>query len=516
MAVNTPDSASQVEDRIKADVQREAPDSNPYLTVHWLRSLIAGIARRIFDFYRDLNRVERRLFPDTADDETAPQWGNIYVGVKNPATAASGTVVATGNPGGLIGIGVTMVANGIEYTTTTSGTIAANVLSVASITRSGTIATVTTTTEHGLSSFVPVTIAGADQTQYNVTDAAIVITGLTTFEYTVVGSPATPATGTITATATTANVNVVASEFSFDTNLARDTALTLQSPIVDVDNTLYVIYSEIGGGTDEESTAEYKSRYLEKIRNPVAHFNDADIIAEAKKVPGVTRVFVQGSGTEIDQVQVTLLERFGTSARAVTGVAHGFETGGVTSLNGADQPEYNVQNVPILVESDFAFVYLISGTPATPATGTIFTASTIPLGQVRVYFMRDNDDDPIPSAGEVATVKAQLDTIRPATTSSANLIVAAPTGVPTNFTFTALSPDTPTMRLAIEANINQFFAERTNVGVDVDEDQYRSAIINTVDPDTGDLVDTFTLSTPTGDVAIDNGEIAIAGVVSFP
>ena len=66
MGVGTPDSATQVEDRIKADVQREAPDSNPYLTVHWLRSLIAGIARRIFDFYLDLNRTETRLFPDTA------------------------------------------------------------------------------------------------------------------------------------------------------------------------------------------------------------------------------------------------------------------------------------------------------------------------------------------------------------------------------------------------------------------------------------------------------------------
>ena len=60
MSVGTPDESTQVEDRIKADVQREAPDSNPYVRVHWLRSLIAGIARRIFDFYQDLTRTEAR------------------------------------------------------------------------------------------------------------------------------------------------------------------------------------------------------------------------------------------------------------------------------------------------------------------------------------------------------------------------------------------------------------------------------------------------------------------------
>lgn len=69
--------------------------------------------------------------------------------------------------------------------------------SVASITRSGTTATATVTS-HGYSNNDLVTIAGATQTDYN---DEFIITNVTTdtFDFTVANSPATPATGTITA-----------------------------------------------------------------------------------------------------------------------------------------------------------------------------------------------------------------------------------------------------------------------------------------------------------------------------
>ena len=70
--------------------------------------------------------------------------------------------------------------------------------SVTSITRSSTTATVTTSATNSLVTGQSVTIAGATQTQYNGT-FTITVTGGTTFTYTVSGSPATPATGTITA-----------------------------------------------------------------------------------------------------------------------------------------------------------------------------------------------------------------------------------------------------------------------------------------------------------------------------
>lgn len=70
---------------------------------------------------------------------------------------------------------------------------------ISSITRSSSTATVTTSTAHNLVTGDYVTISGAAQTEYNVT-AQITVTSTTTFTYTVSGTPATPATGTIVMT----------------------------------------------------------------------------------------------------------------------------------------------------------------------------------------------------------------------------------------------------------------------------------------------------------------------------
>lgn len=67
-----------------------------------------------------------------------------------------------------------------------------------SITRNGGVATVTTPVAHGLKNDTFVTIAGANQTEYNG-EFKITVTGSSSFSYTVTGTPVTPATGTITA-----------------------------------------------------------------------------------------------------------------------------------------------------------------------------------------------------------------------------------------------------------------------------------------------------------------------------
>jgi SPP1 family predicted phage head-tail adaptor len=71
-------------------------------------------------------------------------------------------------------------------------------VSIASLTRVTTTATVTTASPHGYSTGDFVTIAGAVETAYNG-EFQIVVTGASTFTYQVAGNPTTPATGTITA-----------------------------------------------------------------------------------------------------------------------------------------------------------------------------------------------------------------------------------------------------------------------------------------------------------------------------
>lgn len=514
MGVGTPDNAVQVEDRVKVDVQREAPDSDPFLRVSWLRSLIAGYSRRIFDFYQDLDRTEERVFPDTLDESGGAKWGEIYIGPENPETSSGGNAIATGSAGGEISIGETLTANSQEYTAVSSGTVSDNSINVLSITRTGTTATAITAGSHNLSSFVPVTISGAGESEYNLTDSDITVTGLDSFTYQVSGSPTSPATGTITAAYTSALIQVESSGFGDSTNLDADTPMKLGQPLANVDDTLYVDFGAVGGGADEESAEDYRDRRLDKIRNPVAHFNDADIIAKAKEVTGVTRVFVERAGTEIGTIAVTSITRTGNIAMVVTGSAHGFDSGQTTSITGAAEPEYNVTNARIIVEDSVTFYYVVLGAPSSPATGTITAATSIALGQVRVFFMRDNDANAIPTQSEVDDVKNELLTILPATTSVNDLIVSAPVAVPTDYTFTALTPNTATMRDAIDQNLDQFYEEQTTVGVDIDEDAYRAAIKNTVDPDTSDTVQSFELSEPVGDIVINSGQIGTKGAVT--
>lgn len=71
-------------------------------------------------------------------------------------------------------------------------------VAVTSITRVSTTATVTTTAAHPFITGDTVTIAGASPAGYNGAKT-VTVTGGSTFTYTIAGSPATPATGTITA-----------------------------------------------------------------------------------------------------------------------------------------------------------------------------------------------------------------------------------------------------------------------------------------------------------------------------
>lgn len=82
------------------------------------------------------------------------------------------------------------------------------ILSVTSITRSGSTATVTTTSPHNLVTSGLVLIQGATpEVEYNGI-YQITVTGPSTFTYPVIGTPGTPAGGTITVTAGESNVTV--------------------------------------------------------------------------------------------------------------------------------------------------------------------------------------------------------------------------------------------------------------------------------------------------------------------
>jgi uncharacterized phage protein gp47/JayE len=297
---------------------------------------------------------------------------------------------------------------------------------------------------------VSITIAGANESEYNGTFDIIVDYASATegkvFTYELTGSPSSPATGTITATgAYTLLASVTSDDKGAEVNQTAGTEMNLQSPILGVDDELVVGFDAIEDATDSQSDEDLRVELLDRIRFPVAQFNDSNIITQAKTRAGVTRVWVED----------------------------------VTPL----------------------------------------------LGQVTIYFMRDNDvGDGIPNATQVNDTWLDILEIKPANTSggttpaNGDVIVASPIAVEQAFDFNGtLVPNTATMQAAVTANLEQFFTEKTEVGENVTELSFNNAIFNSRSPTTGELVEKFTLTTPTpgGPIVVAPGEIATLGAVDY-
>jgi len=303
------------------------------------------------------------------------------------------------------------------------------------------------------------------------------------------------------------------------------------------------------------------------------------------------------------------LTRSGNIATAALTVAHGLGSGTTVTITGADQSEYNGIFV-VTVSSETSFTYVVSGTPVTPATGSLIqvtlnsasveiqsleagelqnisngtkvtldtplggvdddafvqftnvsggtdiettedyqnrvldayanpisnfsaadierTAKTIPgvtrvfvfeafpaPGEVEIYFTRDNDADIIPDPNEVTTVKNEIIKIKSAPTLDTDVHVLAPTPLPVPFLFTSLSPDSTALRAAILNSLEQMFVDVAQVSEDLAEDAYRCAIFNSADPNTGEKVQSFALTFPSGIISVVAAQLAVLGTVTF-
>lgn len=93
--------------------------------------------------------------------------------------------------------------------------------------------------------------------------------------------------------------NVTALEAGADGTLTAGVVLTLESPIDDVESEAEVDSSTVDG-TDEEETEDYRTRILDRMGQAPQGGSEADYVAWAKEVAGVTRAWVStdlGPGT---------------------------------------------------------------------------------------------------------------------------------------------------------------------------------------------------------------------------
>lgn len=293
MPLDIPENARQIRDRIRADVQAEAPNSNPFLRVSWLGSLISGLAYRVQAVYRFIAAVYRQAFPQTATGEALTLWGDLKAVTQLEATNAIGSVIFTGGIGLTIDAG-TLVSDATttnQYRTTASGLINGVTLSLTSLTAIGQTATGVTGVPHGLVSGQTATIAGATSPGYNGSWVVTVIDDFT-FTFVITSAAASPALGSITMTVVRAIVPVVSIGTGDGQNLGAGAPLVLTTPQPGVSSVVRVAVGGLSGGAAAETADQYRTRVLEAWQTASALFTPAFIRLVAKQEPGVTRVFV--------------------------------------------------------------------------------------------------------------------------------------------------------------------------------------------------------------------------------
>lgn len=493
------------------------------LNENFLRGLTYALAVGIANYYLISKKIFDNLFIATADETYTLLWASWFGIARRTATKASGYVILTGTAGGSVPSGTTIAtASGLEYTTLSNANLSTQSITLLSLTRSGSLATATTLTDHNLGNGMQVVISGANETDFNGTFTITVISNKQ-FTYTVSGTPSTPATGTILATGDYAKVQIEASDYGSDYNLANGSILTLGSPVVDVDDIIRVLYDGITGGLDVETVANVKTRLQSKISNLSTAYSVAGLKQFIKQnFSTITRVWVFGANVQTKTVNVSSLSSDANGVATITLASSiSFLDGTDITISGANETDFNITKQGIQTANN-KIVYCLDNATALSATGTIAMSYTdIEAGYTRIYFTQDNESSIIPSSTKLIKVKnaivgntTGITGILPANTPEAYCQVVAPTSVSVDITFSGLTPSTDDMKNSITSALQNYFkSDSVAVGQDVKLDNIKGVISNVIDSSGNTPL--FTLSSPATDVSIDGGELAILGTITF-
>ena len=145
--------------------------------------------------------------------------------------------------------------------------------------------------------------------------------------------------------------------------------------------------------------------------------------------------------------------------------------------------------------------------------------ATPSAGYVTIYFTEDSEVNIIPTGAQANTVKSSIttgpDKIKPANTPDSFVLVSGPTAVTQNFEFSALSPNTQDMRDSLTEALKDYFRSGSvNVETNVNANQYNSVISNVIDSSGNSP--TYTLFSPTGNISVGSGQLALLGTITYP
>lgn len=197
-------------------------------------------------------------------------------------------------------------------------------------------------------------------------------------------------------------------------------------------------------------------------------------------------------------------------ASPITGISSSVEVAVAGLLGGADQ-ETSLALRTRLAErlatppnaggpgSYIAWAKLVAGVTR------VWEYGKIPkLGHVTVLFMRDDDEDPFPSVGELAEVEAKLLEYCPLHVQG-RLHVQKPIDKPLSLTISSLTPDTSEVRAAVVQALQAMLRKRAAPAREDGNVFYKSWLNEAISGAAGEI--DHKLTVPVGDVTLDQFEL---------
>lgn len=238
----------------------------------------------------------------------------------------------------------------------------------------------------------------------------------------------------------------------------------------------------------------------------VAYTTDADATLSAGAATAAVTAAVDGTGGNVGAGATLAL---GTALVGVLGtatVAAGGLAGGAAAEADADLRERLRARLASPPQGGAASDYIAWAQLVPGVTRAWCYPNARGAGTVDVLFVMDGRDVIIPLSGDVADVQAVIDPLRPVT---ADVLVAAPTGLALDVTIADLSVDSAATRAAIEAELRAQILRDAAPGGTI----RRSRLIEAISRAAGEAYHTMTI--PSADVTHSAGVIATPGSVTF-
>jgi uncharacterized phage protein gp47/JayE len=250
-------------------------------------------AEREAEIWEVAEATYNNFYPNSASDISLDRACEITGTVRNAATHSTVTEYLAGtNLTAIPALTIFSVADSeVQFETLAAAVLSGSNFAITSVTRSGTTVTVTTPVAHGRADQSFVFMNDAVETDYNGLKQ-ITVTGASTYTYEIATTPATPATGTITADPATAVdcQSVDAGSFEALANTLTN-IVTNVSGLDRVEN-----YIDAVEGSDTETDAELRIRRINALIGIAAARIDG-IRGYLLAVPNVTAASVYENTT---------------------------------------------------------------------------------------------------------------------------------------------------------------------------------------------------------------------------